>query len=288
MASFAPVTESSPPIERPNGERAYRLPSSTDFPAGEQVWLHPSDVVEGPTTVLVSEDDAPLEDEFTNLLTPPQITPEHRERAKASGSARIDRSALLPKEPLHEADHGVAGGFPHPASACAEPQPLSPGPQPDDNVYVFATITSVIDSCWNASEFYPLPDGTFLHVDTSDITPHDRIYQAPEGFRIIPVDEWVEGQKWLPLGCPTTYTPFLHHPRRPRTHVMVRDTPPPPPTERVPWHEAVGRFLPDGQMVRRVGMSAKYPHGAVSHLDGSDALVAWHSASEDGSVEVLR
>lgn len=133
----------------------------------------------------------------------------------------------------------------------------------------------------------PTPDDVYVYVPASALLPPDRTWTAPDGFRIIPTDDWTEGQEWWPLSYPTIHSPFSHPPTRAdRTHVMVRDT---PPTERVPWHTAVGRTLPDGRTVHKAGISFKYQNGAVSP-SAPDSLFpsVWLPASDDGTVEVRR
>lgn len=70
--------------------------------------------------------------------------------------------------------------------------------------------------------------------------------------------------------------------------VLMVEFPAPPKTERVPWHAAKGRLLPDsaGRPVLRVGMSDRFPLGAVSiGADGSG--IGWFPADAFGRVEVL-
>lgn len=132
----------------------------------------------------------------------------------------------------------------------------------------------------------PTPDDEYVYVPASALLPPDRTWTAPKGFRIIPTDDWTKGQEWWPLTYPTTYTPWTHPPvRADRTHIMVRDT---PATERVPWHTAVGRTLPDGRTVVKAGItSGMYVHGAVSPDDGDSTAPRWYPADADGTVEVL-
>lgn len=60
----------------------------------------------------------------------------------------------------------------------------------------------------------------------------------------------------------------------------------PPKTERVPWHEAKGRVLLNGGIVLRVGLSDRFPGGAVSDMaDGRG--YEWIAAQPDGTVLVL-